>query len=78
MQARDGKPSDDSPDSAEVILLLPTFTATAEMAGISRVMGGYHIQADNVEGLKLGRAIADYSWPKYRSYFDGSAAIAKD
>jgi hypothetical protein len=43
------------------------------MAGISRVMGGYHIQADNVEGLKLGRAVAEFSWPKYRAYFDGSA-----
>ncbi|MBS1566811.1 MAG: vanadium-dependent haloperoxidase, partial [Bacteroidetes bacterium] len=38
-----------------VILSFPTFTATAEMAGISRVMGGYHIQSDNTEGLKLGR-----------------------
>jgi hypothetical protein len=28
----------------EVALKLPTFGATAEMAGISRVMGGYHIQ----------------------------------
>jgi len=37
-------------------------------------MGGYHIQADNVEGLKLGRTIAEYCWPKYRSYFQGTAA----
>ena len=28
-----------------VVLEFPTFTKTAEMAGISRVMGGYHIQA---------------------------------
>jgi hypothetical protein len=54
-------------------LKLPTFTATAEMAGISRVMGGYHIQADNVAGLELGRKIANYSWPKYQAYFDGTA-----
>ncbi len=43
------------------------------MAGISRVMGGYHIQADNVAGLELGRRIAQYSWPKYQAYFNGTA-----
>lgn len=48
-----------------VILKFPTFTKTAEMAGISRVMGGYHIQADNIEGLNLGRKIARYNYKKY-------------
>lgn len=56
-----------------VSLPLPTFTATAEMAGISRVMGGYHIQADNVAGLKMGREIAQYLWKDiYSKYFNGS------
>ncbi|MGI8601704.1 MAG: vanadium-dependent haloperoxidase [Verrucomicrobiales bacterium] len=57
----------------EVKLDLPTFTATAEMAGISRVYGGYHIQADNIEGLTLGRKVATYDWPKIRGYFEGTA-----
>lgn len=57
----------------EVIIVMPTFTETANMAGQSRVMGGYHIQSDNVEGLKLGRAVATFSWPKYQAYFDGTA-----
>ena len=60
------------------MLKLPTFTATAEMAGISRVMGGYHIQADNVEGLALGRKVAQFEWPRIRAYFDGTAPAAKD
>jgi hypothetical protein len=51
-----------------VILKLPTFTQTAEMAGLSRVLGGYHIQADNTEGLQLGRNIATVIWKKYLSY----------
>jgi hypothetical protein len=46
---------------------------TAEMAGISRVVGGYHIQADNVAGLEMGRRIAEHSWPRYQAYFDGTA-----
>ncbi len=73
MEARDGVAATDVPDGPEVELELPTFSATAEMAGISRVMGGYHIQADNVAGLELGRKIAHYSWPKYQAYFSGTA-----
>ena len=57
----------------DVELPLPTFTATAEMAGISRVMGGYHIQADNIEGLTLGRKVALFEWPRIQAYFDGTA-----
>jgi len=48
-----------------VRLSFPTFTQTANMAGQSRVLGGYHIQADNVEGLKLGRSVAQAVWKKY-------------
>ncbi len=57
--------------SCFVRLNMPTFTETAEMAGISRVLGGYHIQADNLAGLELGRNVARYSWPVYQSYFAG-------
>jgi hypothetical protein len=48
-----------------VTLVFPTFTETANMAGMSRVLGGYHIQADNVEGLRLGRSVAQHVWQKY-------------
>ena len=51
-----------------VTLEFPTFTETAEMAGISRVMGGYHIQADNVAGLELGRDVAKEVWKFYKKH----------
>jgi hypothetical protein len=51
-----------------VTLKFPTFTETANMAGISRVLGGYHIQSDNIEGLKLGRSVATAVWNKYLKY----------
>jgi hypothetical protein len=73
----DGKPPRNVPGSTDVGLACPTFTATAEMAGISRVMGGYHIQADNVEGLSLGRKVAEHSWPRYQALFDGTAATPR-
>ena len=55
-----------------VTLKFPTFTEAGEMAGISRVMGGYHIQADNIEGLILGRKVAQEVWKKYQ-YHIGEA-----
>jgi hypothetical protein len=54
-----------------VVLEFPTFTETAEMAGISRVMGGYHIQADNVAGLQLGRDVAHEVWEFYKKHVGG-------
>ena len=61
----------------EVRLELPTFSATAEMAALSRAMGGYHIPIDNDIGLKVGREIATTTWPKYKAYFDGTAPAPK-
>ncbi|HWB76880.1 MAG TPA: vanadium-dependent haloperoxidase [Nannocystaceae bacterium] len=76
MQAKDGTPDAKAPTSPTIVLRMPTFSATAEMAGISRVLGGYHIQADNSGGLELGRKVAEYSWKKYQAYFDGTASDA--
>ncbi|MBY0231911.1 MAG: vanadium-dependent haloperoxidase, partial [Gemmataceae bacterium] len=72
MMSHLGKPGD-AKLTCDVALRLPTFSATAEMAGLSRVMGGYHIQTDNVDGLKLGRDVAEWSWPRYKAYFEGTA-----
>lgn len=76
IQQVDGRlPNRGTEDSlaCEVTLPMPTFSSTAELAGVSRVMGGYHIQADNVEGLIMGRKVAQYCWEKYQEYFNGTA-----
>ncbi len=77
MQMRDGKPAPGTGLTCDVALKLPTFSATADLAGISRVMGGYHIQSDNTEGLALGRRVAGYLWPKIQSYIDGTAPVGR-
>lgn len=56
-----------------VTLHFPTFTETAEMAGISRVLGGYHIQSDNKAGLELGRNVAHAAWKKYQKLVKGKS-----
>lgn len=58
-----------------ITLVMPTFTETANMAGMSRVLGGYHIQSDNVEGLKLGRNVAQVVWNKYIQHVEGRSQI---
>lgn len=76
MQQLDGRPlvelMGDVHATCDVTLQLPTFTEVSELAGISRVLGGYHIQSDNIAGLKLGRDVAGYLWPKFQKYFDGT------
>jgi len=56
-----------------VTLYFPTFTETANMAGQSRVLGGYHIQADNIEGLKLGRKVAGAVFEAFQAHLKGEA-----
>jgi hypothetical protein len=73
---RDGKlPPGHEKMTCDVALQLPTFSATAEMAAVSRLWGGYHIRTDNEVGLAQGRKMAEYSWPKYKEYFEGTANV---
>ncbi len=72
-QSSDGKPGAAMQGDGTIVLKMPTFSAAAEMAGLSRVMGGYHIQADNHAGLDLGRKVSVHIYPKIKSYFDGTA-----
>jgi hypothetical protein len=58
-----------------VMLDLPTWSGTAEMAALSRALGGYHIPIDNNVGLEVGRKIAAWSWPRYQEYFNGTAKV---
>ncbi|APQ16056.1 vanadium-dependent haloperoxidase [Maribacter hydrothermalis] len=51
-----------------ITINFPTFTEAANMAGMSRVMGGYHIQADNIAGLQLGRDVAVQAWKFYNEH----------
>ena len=53
-------------------LKFETFSQTADLAGISRVMGGYHIPIENVEGLKLGRSVGNVVFNKCKSYINGT------
>ncbi|MBK6775793.1 MAG: vanadium-dependent haloperoxidase [Flavobacteriales bacterium] len=57
-----------------VTLDLATFSGTANMAGRSRVLGGYHIETDNLEGLAMGRKVAEVVVAKCNAHINGTAA----
>lgn len=59
--------------SCSVELALPTFWEVAEMAALSRLMGGYHIRTDNDVGLETGKQTAEFLWPKLQRYYLGTA-----
>jgi hypothetical protein len=75
MQTVDGVVPPDVPETRDVDLPLPTFSETARMAAESRLLGGYHIRADNDDGLALGKKIGAYAWPQYRKYWEGTAVV---
>ncbi|MGE3171682.1 MAG: vanadium-dependent haloperoxidase [Planctomycetota bacterium] len=62
-----------SPGFAE--LELATFSSTSAMAARSRALGGYHIPVDNDVGLRIGRELAEWSWPRYRAWWEGTATV---
>ena len=58
-----------------VVLEFKTFTSAANLAGRSRVLGGYHIESDNIEGLRLGRSVAHAVWEKYQKHVNGNSEM---
>jgi hypothetical protein len=68
VKRRPGEMTEPGNTGPEVTLKFPTFTETANMAGMSRVLGGYHIQCENQEGLTMGRNVGAAIWKKYLYY----------
>ncbi|MEZ6184756.1 MAG: vanadium-dependent haloperoxidase [Planctomycetota bacterium] len=77
MQAIEGIPAQDVPESKQVRLALPTWSSVAEMAAESRMLGGYHIRTDNDHGLVLGRDMAAACYPRYAAFWEGTAQPLK-
>lgn len=71
IQRVEGEPPPPPDLSCKVELKFPTFSSFAEAAGFSRILGGYHIQTDNVMGLEQGRQVAEHNWEVIQDYFEG-------
>lgn len=51
--------------AADVTLRWSTFSEAADEAGLSRIYGGIHIEAGDIEGRKLGREVGKLVWARY-------------
>jgi hypothetical protein len=49
-----------------------TFSAAADEAGLSRRLGGIHFLDGDVEGRKLGRAVAAAAWARALDFIEGT------
>jgi hypothetical protein len=56
--------------SKDIVLSWDTFTDAADQAGMSRRYGGIHFKMGDLNGRKLGRAVAAQAYTKALSYFN--------
>jgi hypothetical protein len=59
--------------SAPVTLQWATYFDAADQAGQSRIWGGIHVGADDLDGRRIGAAVGERALERARGYFDGSA-----
>jgi hypothetical protein len=59
--------------AADVTLSWPTFTAAAEEAGFSRLLGGIHFQQANLASRMIGKKIGKAVWKKAEAMFNGES-----
>jgi hypothetical protein len=58
--------------SETITLQWGTYHDAADQAGLSRIWGGIHPQADDFGGRRLGAACGQGVWALAQKYFDGS------
>jgi hypothetical protein len=59
--------------SRDLTLQWATYYDAADDAGLSRLLGGIHIPADDLAGRRLGSTCGKDAWQLSRRYFEGSA-----
>jgi hypothetical protein len=56
----------------DVVLQWATYADAADQAGVSRLYGGIHIAADDLDGRRVGAACGQQAWALATRYFEGS------
>lgn len=58
--------------TADVTLQWATYADASDQAGISRLFGGIHIEADDLEGRKIGSECGTGAWALAQQYYAGT------
>lgn len=59
--------------SEDVVLQWATYADAADQAGLSRLYGGIHVRADDLQGRLIGHACGKAAWAKVQQYYGRSA-----
>jgi membrane-associated phospholipid phosphatase len=59
--------------SVPLTLQWATYYDASDQAGISRLYGGIHISADDLEGRRIGSQVGKGAWALAQRYFAGTA-----
>ncbi|NNK92266.1 MAG: vanadium-dependent haloperoxidase [Acidimicrobiia bacterium] len=59
--------------TTDVTLQWARYADAADQAGVSRLYGGIHVPADDLEGRKMGYEIGRAAWDLAQEYFEGTA-----
>jgi hypothetical protein len=59
--------------SVDVPLQWATYYDAADQAGISRLYGGIHVEADDLRGRVIGSECGVAAWDTAQRYWEGSA-----
>ena len=57
---------------ADITLQWATYQDAADQAGVSRLYGGIHVRADDLEGRVIGEQVGVAAWDLAQRYYDGS------
>jgi hypothetical protein len=62
--------------STDIRLEWATYFDASDQAGQSRLWGGIHISADDLNGRRIGSACGKAAWSRANLYFDGTAGVS--
>jgi len=64
--------------SVDVVLQWATYRDASDQTSLSRIWGGIHPPVDDVPGRRIGVEVAERSWTRAATFFDGTASASDE
>ena len=62
--------------SVDVVLQWATYRDASDQTSLSRIWGGIHPPVDDIPGRRVGIEVAERSWSRANTFFDGTASAS--
>jgi len=60
----------------DVVLQWATYRDASDQTSLSRIWGGIHPPVDDIPGRRVGIEVAERSWSRANTFFDGTASAS--